>query len=67
MALSPIPRAAQYREIAYRLWRMSTDRSLDIGFETRSRLVTIADDLEDLADDLEDLAERVEDEIEVEF
>ncbi len=47
MALSPIPRAAQYREIAYRLWRMSTDRSLDIGFETRSRLVTIADDLED--------------------
>ena len=45
MALSPISRAARYREIAYRLWRMSTDRSLDIGFETRSRLATIADDL----------------------
>jgi hypothetical protein len=59
MALSPIPRAARYREIAYRLWRMSTDRSLDIDFETRSRLATIADDLEDLAG-------RVEDKIEVE-
>ena len=38
---------------------MSTDRSLDIGFETRSRLATIADDLEDLA-------ERVEDKVDVE-
>ena len=59
MALSAVPRAARYREIAYRLWRMSTDGSLNIGFETRHRLATIADDLEDLA-------ERVEDGIEVE-
>jgi hypothetical protein len=59
MALGPISRAARYREIAYRPWRMSTDRSLDIGFETRNRLATIADNLEDLA-------ERVEDKIEVE-
>ena len=47
MALRPIARAARYREIAYRLWRMSTDRSLDIGFETRSRFMLASNEVGD--------------------
>lgn len=52
----PASRAVRYREIAYRLWRMSLDQRRDVSFEARGCLATIADELEDLA-------ERVEDEI----
>jgi hypothetical protein len=56
MASDRASRAARYREHGYALWRMSTDQSKDISFETRRKLAHIADELEDLA-------ERVEDEI----
>ena len=46
-------RAARYREIADRLWRMSLDQSKDIAFEDRRKLATIADQFEDLAEGVE--------------
>jgi len=52
--LSSRSRAVRYREMGYRLWRISTDRRRDISFELRSKLAQIADDLEGLADRLED-------------
>ena len=51
---SPASRAARYREIAHRLWRVSLDQSKDIAFEDRRKLATVADQLEDLAEAVED-------------
>jgi hypothetical protein len=53
MLASAASRAARYREIAHRLWRVSLDQSKDI-FEDRSKLATIADQLENLAEAMED-------------
>jgi hypothetical protein len=39
-------RAAEYREIGYRLWRLSLDRGNELGFEDRSLIATTADELE---------------------
>jgi hypothetical protein len=50
---SSASRAERYRDIAYRLWRVSTDRSKDIRFEVRSSLARLADQFEDLADRVE--------------
>ena len=47
-------RAARYREISHKLWRISLDQAKDIPFEARSRLATIADELQDLAEAVED-------------
>ena len=51
---NPASRAARYRQIAHRLWRVSLDQSKDINFEARSRIATVADELEDLAEAVED-------------
>lgn len=51
---SSASRATRYRDIAYRLWRISLDQSKDIPFEARRRLGALADELEDLAEAVED-------------
>ena len=54
MSLSAKERAAEYRDIAYRLWRISLDQRRDLGFELRRELAIIADEIEDLADKVEE-------------
>ena len=43
-------RAAHYREIGYRLWRLSLDQRRDIDFEDRRELAIVAEEFETLAE-----------------
>jgi hypothetical protein len=56
MASDPAFRAERYRDISYRLWRLSLDQRRDISFENRRKLADIAEKLEDLAAHVEDAA-----------
>ena len=47
--LPPKKRAATYREIAYKLWRLSLDQRKNVAFELRSHVARIAEDLERFA------------------
>jgi hypothetical protein len=50
MADDPITPSALFRDVAERLWRLSSDRSKNVPYETRRELGRMADEFEKLAE-----------------